>query len=231
MRQIVPGMMRRLWYDHLVGTPFERALLVRRRSADWLRAGVVFIHVPKAAGTSVSEALYGRFLGHARAADVKRWGAANVVSLPFVAVTRNPWDRLVSAYRFAKRGAGLGGGNPGAVWRPEQYAAPEFGTFERFVSDWLAKRNPRDLDLIFQPQCQFVCDEIGNVIVDHLGRFENLSETYAFLGAGKRNVPMARESNRSGDPVDYRTFYTPQLVELAASIYREDVERFGYTFD
>lgn len=215
----------------MIGTNFERALLVRRRSADWLRAGVVFIHVPKAAGTSLSEALYGRFLGHVRAVDVRRWAPRKVVSLPMAGVTRNPWDRLVSAYRFVRRGVGIGGQTPGAVWRSSQYNIPEFETFERFLTEWLAKRNPRDLDLIFQPQCDFVCDHNGNVVVDHLGRFEDLPETYAFLWPRSPDRPKVGLSNRSGSIIDFRTFYTRELAKLAGSIYSEDVASFGYSFD
>jgi hypothetical protein len=38
------------------------------------------------------------------------------------------------------------------------------------------------------------------------------------------------QSNRSGTPVDYRTFYTGELEELVGSIYTEDVRNFGYSF-
>ena len=231
MPQFVRSKIRQMWYDYMIGTPLERALLVRRRSPDWLRAGVVLIHVPKAAGTSLSEALYGRFLGHVRAADVKRWAPREIVSLPFVAVTRNPWDRLVSAYRFAKRGAGIGGRSPGAVWRSERYEVPEFESFERFLTEWLAKRNPRDLDYVFQPQCQFVCDGNGEVIVDHLGRFEDLPRTYSFLRTHAHDISNVDASNRSGEAIDYRTFYTPELAQVAASIYSDDINRFGYSFE
>jgi hypothetical protein len=227
----VPRLIRTLWNDHLIGTPLERALLVRRRSPDWLRAGVVFIHVPKAAGTSISEALYGRFLGHVRAADVKRWASPAVRSLPFVGVTRNPWDRLVSAYRFVRRGGGVGGANAGGVWRPEQYQIPQFETFERFITEWLSRRDPKKLDYVFQPQSQFLCDDKGGIIVDHLGRFEDLESTSDYLRQALPTLSPISQSNRSGAPVDYRGFYTPKLADLAGSIYREDVARFGYSFE
>lgn len=225
------GMIGTLWNDHMIGTPIERALLVRRRSRDWLRAGVVFIHIPKAAGTSISEELYGRFLGHISAADVKRWSSPAVTSLPFVAVTRNPWDRLVSAYRFIKSGAGLGGISPGAVWRPEQYAIPEFDSFERFLRDWLQNRDLRKLDFVFQPQSPFVCDAQGEITVDHVGRFEDLASTFSLLNSISPGAVRTVMSNRSGSAVDYRTFYTRELAEIVASLYDEDIARFGYIFD
>lgn len=208
----------------------QRAVLVRRRSPIWLKAGIVFIHVPKAAGTSISEALYGQFMGHVRASDVQRWGSSEVRRLPSCAITRNPWDRLVSAYRFARRGGGLGGPHAGGVWRPEQYLGPEFETFERFVSEWLAVRDPNELDLIFQPQSRFVCDSAGKVLVDHLGRVEDLGATYDYLRAKVPDLPPFAASNRSGERIDYRSFYTPRLADVVAKIYAADVSRFGYSF-
>lgn len=210
---------------------FQRRVLVARRTPLWLRADIIFIHVPKAAGTAINEALYGRFMGHVRASDVDRWGSPAVKALPRFAITRNPWDRLVSAYRFVKRGAGIGGPNAGRVLHPEQYRIPEFETFESFVTGWLARRDLRRLDLAFQPQSLFVCNADGGILVDHLGRFEDLDATYAYLRERLPSLPPLAESNASGRRVDYRTFYTPELVELVGSIYAEDVTRFGYGFE
>jgi len=209
----------------------QRALLVRRRSPLWLRTGIVFIHVPKAAGTSMSDALYGRFTGHVRSLDVVRWASYAVRCLPRVAVVRNPWDRLVSAYRFAKRGGGIGGRHAGRIRHPEQYQIPEFDTFERFVTEWLTGRDVRKLDISFHPQSDFVCNERGQIIVHHLGRFERLDETHAYLRETVSGLGPIGQSNRSGETVDYRTLYTPSLVELVGSIYAEDVALFGYSFE
>ena len=210
---------------------FQRRVLVARRSPLWLEAGIVFIHIPKAAGTAINDALYGRFMGHVRASDVERWGSSAVKALPRFAVARNPWDRLVSAYRFVKRGGGVGGRHAGRVLQAEQYRIPEFESFGRFVTEWLVDRDPRKLDLAFRPQWPFVCNDGGEVAVDHLGRFEDLDATYAFLRRTVPTIGPIRESNRSGAPVDYRRFYTQELVDIVASIYAEDVTKFDYSFE
>lgn len=194
----------------------QRAILIRRRQAEWTRAGVVFVHVPKAAGTSISEALYGRFLGHIRASDVERWASREVKALPRFAIVRNPWDRAVSAYRFAMQRGG------------ERIA--EFETFETFVTHWLAPRDLSTLNGVYQPQAQFVCDAHGRVLVDHVGRFESLEPTVAHLRQLQPNVGPIGHANRSGKAIDYRSFYTPELADLIASIYARDVALFGYAF-
>jgi hypothetical protein len=210
---------------------FQRAVLVRRRQPIWLRTGIVFIHIPKAAGTAVNESLYGRFMGHVHATDIERWGSEELKALPSFAVTRNPWDRLVSAYRFVTRGHGVGGPNAGRVRRADRYRVPEFETFGTFVTEWLRGKDLRRLDVAFQPQCDFVCDSHGAVLVDHVGRLEDLEPTFAFLRERLPELRPISESNRSGDKVDYRDFYTPDLADLVGSIYSNDVMKFGYSFD
>jgi chondroitin 4-sulfotransferase 11 len=210
--------------------PLRRALLVRRRSRYWLRAGIVFIHIPKAAGTSFNEALYGRFMGHPRADDLRRWAPAAVNALPSFSVTRNPWDRLLSAYRFAKAGQGIGDSYRAGMWRPHLYRGPEFETFERFVEEWLAPRDAARLDGIFQPQSWFLCDARGELLVDHAGRLEDLGPTYDFIARHVGPISPVGHANRSGEPIDYRSRYTTRLARLVGDIYREDIERFGYKF-
>lgn len=222
-------LLRNLSYKLPIGV--QNAMLVRRRQSLWLRAGVVFVHIPKAAGTAINEALYGRFMGHVRACDVERWATPAIKALPRFAITRNPWGRLVSAYRFATRGGGMGGAHAGRVRSREQYRVAEFETFDRFVREWLAARDVRRLDFVFQPQSPFVCNARGEIIVDHLGRFEELDATYAYLRRTVPGLAPLRVSNRSGEPVDYRSFYTPELVDLVASIYADDVKTFDYRFE
>jgi len=209
----------------------QNFVLVRRRSPIWLRAGIVFVHVPKVAGTSFNQALYGRFMGHIPASSIRRWASANVRALPSFAVTRNPWDRLVSAYRFVKQGGGSGGAITAGVWRPERYRCPEFQSFERFVVEWLSEHRIGPIEHHFRPQTSYLCDASGKLLVDHVGRVENLEPTFDFLRENLHEIRTLPDSNRSGDAVDYRSFYTPELVELVGSIYAQDVKTFGYAFE
>lgn len=220
--------LRTLYYRLPQG--LQRALLVKRRERLWIEAGILFIHVPKAAGTSINAALYQRFMGHVRAADVHRWGSTRVKSLPSFAVTRNPWDRLVSAYRFARRGRGVGGELQASVWGAERYQRAEFETFERFVNEWLAHRDVATLDGIFQPQSLFVCDAAGKLLVDHVGRVEDLAPTLTFIRDHIGKLPRIEHGNLSGRRVDYCDYYTAELAKTVGSIYRRDVQTFGYRF-
>lgn len=210
--------------------PVQRAILVRRMQQRWIKAGIVFVHIPKAAGTSMNLSLYGRFMGHPHALDIERWGSSELKSVPSFAITRNPWDRLVSAYRFARRGHGVGGGFQAGVRHPERYRLAEMDSFDSFVRNWLAKRDIAKLDNFLQPQWAFVCDSHGKVLLDHVGRVEDLEPTLDFIRESIGRVAPIEQANRSGERVDYRDFYTPELAELTGRIYREDIEMFGYQF-
>ena len=77
---------------------------ILRRYPYWKRAGVIFVHIPKSAGVAINTALYNRPLGHFFATDIQKVIPNAFDSLLTFGVVRNPLDRLVSAYRFAKSG-------------------------------------------------------------------------------------------------------------------------------
>lgn len=209
---------------------FRRVMRVRRHADLWRRSGVLFVHVPKCAGTSISEAVYGQFTNHVYASDIEGWGDSAVQSLPSFAVTRNPWDRLLSAYRFAVRGHGEGGDVLVKTWRPEQYRTSAFATFESFVEEWLVDRQVAKLDPIFKPQKLFVCNGAGDALVDHVGKVENLTPTQHWIEGITRNVQQFPHHNRSGKPVRYRDFYTKRLINIVGDIYGDDAALFDYEF-
>jgi hypothetical protein len=64
-----------------------------------------------------------------------------------------------------------------------------------------------------------------------LGRYENLAPTIAFLEDTVGHMPELKRWNRSGEAVDYRSFYTPELIEIVGRIYADDVRILDYSFD
>lgn len=222
------NLLRESYYAAVPST-VQKAILVRRRAPHWRRAGIVFIHVPKSAGTSISLMLYGSFLGHLTVGDIMKYGSEAVRSLPRFAIVRNPWDRLVSAWRFARGGGAKGNGGGAGISQAWRYEAESFATFERFVEEWLVEQDLASIDPVFRPQTPFVLHG-GEPAVDFLGRFESLASTQEFIESVTGRPATLRHVNRSGDGESYRSHYPSQrLINLVGDLYAEDVASFNYS--
>lgn len=211
----------------LLPVEFRLRIDCRRRRKYWNSRGIVFIHVPKAAGTSISHALYGRSLGHFKATQIRSWCPKEFSSLFKFAIVRNPWDRAVSAYKFALKGSTETAG----MRRPEQYRIPQFRTFDAFVNEWLSERDLTKADFVFQPQHPFVLDAKGNLLVDYLGKVESLNEDLSRITELTGVRLAVPELNRVAEPGSYRQYYTDHsLINKVGEIYRLDVSAFDYDF-
>lgn len=215
----------------MVPEPLLQRLRAWRRRDDFRRAGVVLVHVPRTAGTSLAQALYGRFVGHFSLADLMAVAPRDVLALPRFAIVRNPWDRLVSAWSFARAGGGSGGDGSGRVTihHPEQYQGAEFASFERFVNEWLAGRELASLDGVFRQQISYLRLRDGTMPLSHLGRLETMGETESWLGEVLGRPVRLGRANAS-ERSDYRSYYTPQLRDLVGEIYADDIAALGYDF-
>ncbi|MBZ0329199.1 sulfotransferase family protein [Halomonas sp. ANAO-440] len=199
-----------------------------RRYSYWKKSGCIYIHVPKAAGTSLNKAIYGRTLGHYTASEI-RSHFPKLFSKAFVfSFVRNPWDRVLSAYRFAC----IGKTNSMGMYRPEQYKIPEFETFERFLFEWLAKQELHKIDFVFQPQSTFVVDKHGELLTDYVGKVESLEVDIKNVESRlNKKINVGRENTTSNDS-DYRSEYVnDDMVKLVKILYQDDIDRFGYVFD
>lgn len=81
-----------------------------------------------------------------------------------------------------------------------------------------------------QHQADWVTDASGKLLVDYIGRFEKLHADFA---EACRRLNLSAELPRVNTSAhrDYREFYTPTTRELVAREFRRDIELFGYTFD
>lgn len=192
-------------------------------------SGVLFIHIPKTAGTSVARGLYGiDGVGHYKAVDARRLNPALFDRLYRFSITRNPWERLLSAYRFA-----LQGGTDDVLLHNHDFYKPFAGkTFEHFVLDWLLRQDPRRLDPIFTPQVHYVCDDQGRLLVDMLYDIGDLASAERDLSARLRRPVAIGRSNTTGamERVLEHHYRDPDVLAAVGHYYADDVRRFGYAF-
>ncbi|WP_068077200.1 sulfotransferase family 2 domain-containing protein [Novosphingobium lentum] len=201
----------------------------RRRSSLFINKGVVFVHVPRTAGTSICDDIFGRFIGHFGLADFQAVASKEAWHLPRFTIARNPWDRAVSAWHFAKVGKIRNSRNTVKVLNPARYAVPAFDRFDTFVLEWLARQNLSRADGIFRPQFEYMLDMNGELSFDHIGRLENLDLTSDWLSATLARPIKFSWQNRT-DRTDYQSYYTPELRDEIGRIYARDIALLDYSF-
>ena len=196
---------------------------IYRRYSVWKKAGAIFIHVPKVAGTSISYALYGKTLGHYRALDIQKKFPLLYENSYTFGFVRDPMERLYSAYNFAKKGQTESMG----VVNPAQYCTPEFESFESFVLGWLKDKDVNALDNIFKEQSYYLCDNNRNIIVDDFYFLDNLDSNIGKVSKklGKNlDVIKKNVSNKNG--YCKKDLYSKEMEEIAMNIYKKDYDVF-----
>lgn len=181
----------------------------------------VFIHVPKTAGSSVSNALGIIGLSHLSI----NWFPESYFSFCFV---RNPWDRVVSAFSYLSQG----GSNLLDKFNSMIYLSKYQGQFERFVKGELGENDSAVFhQMHFRPQYKYVCDKDGKIAVDFVGKYENLEEDFGKiheeLGFSVKNgLPRLNQSEHG----HYKDYYTERTKEIVGNAYKKDIELFDYGF-
>lgn len=191
----------------------------------------VFIRIPKTASTSMVKAMYPykNVLFNKRDHFLKKETGGSTClaikhreSLPdeiwnnsFVfAFVRNPYDRCVSSWKFLKPDLPF----KSFVKKVSKFQLDRISTYNRIT--WHTCL-----------QLPHLVDEKGNLMVDFIGKFENLQNDYGTLcdiiGIEKTQLPHLKKTNRG----HYSIYYTDEIREMVYRIYRKDIDYFGYSFE
>jgi hypothetical protein len=202
------------------------------------RKRFLFVHIFKTAGTSITNCLapYSYRPGSSRPANwlaflttdwkkihrtpIKKHATALEIQASLdpeifdsfykFSFVRNPWDWQVSLYHYI-------------LDHPENRghaATKAMGSFRNFVLS-------REKSDFTQTGC--LVDEARKLLVDFVGRFENLEvdfQTICNRVGINATLPHINKSDRLG----YRDYYDEETRDLTARLYAEDIARFGYTF-
>jgi len=187
----------------------------------------IFIHLPKNAGQSVRNTLFENLLpGHMKVYMYQLIFPKRIFDSYFkFAFTRNPWDRLASAYMFMKGG---GAHEKDRLW--SEKTLTKYDSFENFVKNGLRNHEIQSWPH-FRPQVDFLRGQNGKIELDFIGRFENLQQDFNHvrdhLGLSGELL-FINKTKTKREP--YQTYYSDELREIAARFYKEDIDVFDYEF-
>lgn len=193
----------------------------------------LFIHVPKAAGTSVAKAIFGEKSRHiplSRYFVFDDRAAREYFKFAFV---RNPWDRFFSAYHYLARRIGADPAYPDHRWATRYLGGKQnFGNFVKRMAVDRRYRFAVRRYIHFRPQVDWISiPGRQGVGMDFVGRFEDMENDFQRVCA-RIGVSAALPHERKGTGVNnYREAFDFEGRQLVAELYRRDIEAFGYTFD
>ena len=189
------------------------------------KSKTIFVHIPKTAGVSLVKAIYGNVTLEGHRSFYFNSIALNIKDDKYFSFTfvRNPFDRLYSAYKFLKKG-GINYQDRLAF----QTHLSEFKDFEDFVLNGLNK------ELIYQithliPQYEYLCDKRGSILVNFVGRFENLDNDVLFLSKKLKKV-IKLDHHNYNKKLDFKEAYSDDMMDKVYQIYQKDFEIFNYNF-
>lgn len=189
-----------------------------------LRTRSLFIHIPKAAGMSVSAALYGTQVGHYRFRDIELLFSPKVLNELFkFTFVRCPIDRFASAFYFLKAG--------GLTQEDSDWAKRYLGQFDslnQFITEGVAVAPKKYTRYIhFRPQYEFLCNSEGRIAMDFVGRFENIAEDFRTLGDRLGTHVTLPKINVTGTSPARRTI-SAEAAQVLRRVYCKDFGSLGY---
>jgi len=187
----------------------------------------IFIHIPKTAGTSISSAL-NPFCEESYP-SIKHWSAVKIKEkfgsdiwneyFKFTFI-RNPYERLLSWYNMIDKNR----------WRPnansfQSHVKKNIHSFREFIME-----DKQSIDINRFPQQRIAqlkkISENGRVIVDFVGKYENLNEDFYYI-CKKLNIPQTILPHiNKFDHDHYMNYYTEEMIKEVNSFAEEDFIHF-----
>ncbi len=192
----------------------------------------IFIHIPRVTGTSIKEALELQGRGHLPwqyyyLVYPEQWNSYIKFS-----VVRNPWDRVVSAYNYARMKKNYWHDNINKSMPHPDY---ELLHNKRFAECCEILKNNRNLlkHESWYPQHFWISkqeDDDNILMVDHVLKFENLENDFAHLCENLKikNINLSRVN--PSEHGHYRQYYDLETEEIVRNVYSEDIKLFKYEF-
>jgi len=197
---------------------------------------ITFIHIPKSAGTSLRKCLSEndenfRQVGQGHSI-IKDGMPKEIRDYKTFTVVRNPWDRMVSLYKFCteiKTNSRIG---------PKGYFIPNKDIIGLDFNIWLTTKfhgvfkvkSLKGRSLTKIPQLEWIDMPNNKIAVDHILRFENINEDFKSfcgeVGIPNYELPYMNKTNRK----HYSEYYNDKSIDWVSKYFERDIKEFGYEF-
>jgi len=196
---------------------------------------IIFVHIPKNAGESIEkffggyrkrERLWGTeedgtILQHLTAAEIKHRFSSEIFDNYFkFTFVRNPFSRCVSEY----------------FWEKTQLRETmDFKSWVKLKLGYLIENSrSKSIHVIRRmhnlPQYNFIYGNNGKLLVDFVGKFENLQQDFNIvcdkIGIPRQQLPHKNKTKHK----HYTEYYDNETREIVEEKYARDIEYFGYKF-
>ena len=130
-----------------------------------------------------------------------KWNFDDYLKFAFV---RNPFEREVSLWKYLKK------------IKKEGYVKEKFSDFVKLPANYT--------------YMDYVKDEDGKLILDFVGRVENMQEDFNTI-CDKIGIPKVKLPHRNKTKhKHYTEYYDDETKQIVAKKYAKDIEYFGYEF-
>lgn len=182
---------------------------------------ILFVHIPKTGGTSISTALFGKDAGHPYLYQFYFANKNYTKAFYKFCVVRNPYDRLVSTYfHFTTNTI-----NPIIKKLWDNF---KINSFEELV---LKMEDPvffiKLTSIIhFVPQHEMI--SYKDLQMDRIFKFENFDNVEQELNAHLKDTQISLKKLNSSKRTSYQDYYNPKTKAIVYKVYKRDFELFDY---
>lgn len=188
---------------------------------------IIQVRIPKTATTSIEKALKKlrhdgkismRSFGHTKTSGIfKNYSEQQIQDSVVLASIRNPFDKLVSAYRFIL-----------------QYKQDKKKTDLKYVFDYpsfkdfcMGLKNVFEKNQFFHPQVRWLYD--GNkILYDYLIHYESLKTDWKNFLKQYQLPHVALSQMRKTNRNAWQNYYDKESKEAIYKLYQEDFRRLNY---
>jgi hypothetical protein len=183
------------------------------------RTQCLFIHVPKAAGSSVAMELYGRQIGHHPVLEWKEKFPYSFKQLYTFSIVREPIDRFISAFNFLKKG-----GMSAADRIFSEEVLCDFSTAAELAEALIDPQTQKQVlgYYHFIPQFDYLRNKKWVLEVDEIIPLEELSRGLAIVGV-RIGIKLNEGRINSAKQIA-RIELSAKGLEVLRYIYRDDIE-------